>query len=209
MNTLCLHSWTRSFYANATHRLHWHRSGQSFLGNPELNLSTSLHGSGLGRVTPHVHSGLHVSFSSSLCQEDSRWSQEVQEGLRHRAQRPVVYGVPLEESLPTLPRLNTGRTRTERRAANFSLTWWMFSIFLRLKPEIFFVFVLFLLFVVLNVFCRCCFLSVLFFMTMLRQLWCDLWPWRSRESSFLRPARLSSAVLNKNKKKKKKKDSIR
>ena len=35
------------------------------------------------------------------------------EGVRHRAQRPVVHGVPLEESLPTLPRLNEDEREEE------------------------------------------------------------------------------------------------
>lgn len=66
-----------------------------------------------------------------------------------------MYGLPLEESLPTLPRLNGRKTGKEdkkqrdkdglEKAVNFSLTWWMFYTFLYLKPEIFF-FVIFILF---------------------------------------------------------------
>lgn len=59
-----------------------------------------------------------------------------------------MYGLPLEESLSTLPRLNGRKTgkedKTQRekdgleKAVNFSFTWWMFYTFLYLKPEIFF-----------------------------------------------------------------------
>lgn len=94
-------------------------------------------------------------------QEDSWRSQEMPESLRHRAQRPVVHGLPLEESLPTLPGLNRGRGRGRglRKAINFGLTWWMFYTFWNQK---YFVFILFLhfarsIFFYLDVFCRCCF----------------------------------------------------
>lgn len=51
----------------------------------------------------HDLGGAVVScVSVSILQKDSRRSQEVSEGLRHRAQRALVHGLSLEESLPTI-----------------------------------------------------------------------------------------------------------
>lgn len=85
-----------------------------------------------------VHSRAHTSakarqWSSErslmllfLCQEDSRRSQEMPEGVRHRAQRPVVHGVPLEESLPTLPRLkHTKQLRDGESERDGEVDGWM------------------------------------------------------------------------------------
>lgn len=73
-------------------------------------------------------------------QEDSWRSQEMPESLRHRAQRPVVHGLPLEESLPTLPGLNRGRARGRggetRTEEGCKLRPHLVDVLYFLKPEI-------------------------------------------------------------------------
>lgn len=59
-----------------------------------------------------------------LYQEDSRRGQEVQEGVWHRTQRPVVHRLPLEKGLPEIPWLNTS---WETKEQNTNLKRWDFT----------------------------------------------------------------------------------